>query len=137
MADESAGSPSAVEAPSGAATSAADTAASRTALEGTSRTPATVLSGLDFSKKEWGRYHKAMCDFRNKYVAHHEQGFSQPVPDFEPALQIAYAYDDWIRELIQPDEYTGPRLQEEFDTWHRQATPISEKAMTATYHVKG
>lgn len=94
------------------------------------------MSGLAYSKKEWDRYHKAMCDFRNKYVAHHEQGFSQPVPDFDTALQIAYAYDEWIRELIRPDVYTGPRLREEFEAWRRQATPLAEKAMIATDHMK-
>jgi hypothetical protein len=41
--------------------------------------------------------------FRNKYVAHHELGYSQPVPELDRALQVAFYYDDWIREVIFPD----------------------------------
>lgn len=90
------------------------------------------MSGIGFSRADWNRYHKAMCDFRNKFVAHYEPGFSPPVPDFDPALRIAYAYDKWIRDLIRPDVYTGPRLKQEFKNWRRQVEPLAERAMVAT-----
>jgi len=91
-----------------------------------------VLSEVGFSMLEWIRYHKKMCDFRNKYVAHYEMDFSQPVPDFDIALRIAYAYDKWIRDLIYPDIYEGPKLNEEFENWFRRAGPLVEKAMNAS-----
>ena len=96
----------------------------------------TVLSEISFCRSEWDQYHKAMCDFRNKFVAHHELTFSEPVPDFDIALRIAYAYDHWMRELIRPDVYAGPRLKDEFENWCRQAEPLVEKAMNATVQMK-
>lgn len=95
-----------------------------------------VLLEVGFSRLEWMCYHKAMCDFRNKYVAHYEMDFSQPVPDFDIALRIAYAYDKWVRDLIHPDVYEGPKLKEEFENWSRRAGLLIEKAMKASAGMK-
>jgi hypothetical protein len=56
-----------------------------------------------------------MLAFRDKYVAHLDLNnrFNEPVPFFDPALQVAYAYEDWARELTkeviwnQPCIFTG------------------------------
>jgi len=44
-----------------------------------------------------------LLDFRNKCVAHFDlpQEFSRPIPRFEPALHVAYAYHEWVRVLIK------------------------------------
>ena len=56
-----------------------------------------------FPPKEWETYHAEMLTFRNKYVAHIDlsQKFSFPIPNFEPALQAAYAYEEWVKALIR------------------------------------
>ncbi len=95
-----------------------------------------VLSEVGFSRSEWTRYHKAMCDFRNKYVAHYDMNCLPPPPDFNIALRIAYAYDQWIRDLIHPDVYEGPKLKEEFENWFRRAGLLIEKAMNASAGMK-
>lgn len=77
-----------------------------------------------------------MCDFRNKYVAHYEMDFSQPVPDFDIALRIAYAYDKWIRDIIHPDVYGRPKLKEEFENRFQRAELLIEKAMKASVGMK-
>jgi hypothetical protein len=43
-----------------------------------------------------------MMDFRDKYGAHFDiwNRFDGPVPLFDPALQVAYTYQEWVRELI-------------------------------------
>jgi hypothetical protein len=50
--------------------------------------------------------------FRNKYVAHHELGHSEPVPKLDRALELAFYYDDWIREVIFPDIFDEPPLRQ-------------------------
>jgi len=57
--------------------------------------------GIDL--KQWEVYWKEMTDFRNKYVAHTEIGFTAPVPDFTKAMNIVLFYDTWIRKIISPD----------------------------------
>jgi hypothetical protein len=36
------------------------------------------------------QYGRSMIRFRNKYVAHRESEFSDPVPNFDRALDVAY-----------------------------------------------
>jgi hypothetical protein len=44
-----------------------------------------------------------MRSFRDKYAAHRQLGFNQPVPVFDRALEAAFCYEEWVREVIQPD----------------------------------
>ena len=62
------------------------------------------LSKTGFTQEQWETYHKKMLDFRDKYVAHFDirKPFDEPVPLFDPALQVAYTYQEWVRELIRP-----------------------------------
>ena len=57
-----------------------------------------IRTALGCSPKEWADYHRRMCAFRDKYVVHRDD-FNDPVPDFDIALNVAYAYDEWIREF--------------------------------------
>lgn len=93
-----------------------------------------VRPGLSFA--DWQKYHRSMRNFRNKFVAHHEIGFADPVPNFDTALNVAYVYDGWVRELIRPDVYTGPWLRQHFDEWKNALTPFFEVAMRATQGMK-
>ena len=38
-----------------------------------------------------------MKGFRDRYVAHREKEFNEPVPDFTVALQVAFIYDEWMQ----------------------------------------
>jgi len=57
--------------------------------------------GIDL--EEWKSYRKVIINFRNKFVAHTDLLFAAPVPSFDMALQVAFYYDIWIREIISPD----------------------------------
>jgi hypothetical protein len=98
---------------------------------------ANVLSRVGFTESEWKKYHDEMCTFRNAFVAHHELGISRPVPDFGIALEVALAYDNWIRTLILPDVYEGPPIEDDYKDWVKQAELLSMKALSATTGMSG
>jgi hypothetical protein len=63
-----------------------------------------LLSKTCFTQEQWGIYHQELVDdFRSKYVVHFDinKKFNSPIPNFEPALQVAYAYNQWVRELLK------------------------------------
>lgn len=88
-----------------------------------------VLKETGFTRDQWLKFLQEMCDFRNKFVAHREIGVSAPVPYFDKALLIAYAYDQWVRDLIAPDVLDGPLLKDEFARWRDEATLLAVPAM--------
>jgi hypothetical protein len=67
---------------------------------------------LGITPAEWKEYWEEVVSFRNKYVAHHELGYSEPVPKLDRALEVAFYYDDWIRNLIFPDIFGEPPLRQ-------------------------
>jgi hypothetical protein len=62
------------------------------------------------TKDEWTKYWEDMVDFRNKYVVHRDR-FRSPVPQFDKALQVAYAYDEWVR-MIFPGVWEEPPFEQ-------------------------
>lgn len=59
-----------------------------------------VLSQTGFTDDQWDEYWQKIVDFRNRYVAHLDLGgFKDVVPLFDKAMDVAFAYDDWIRDL--------------------------------------
>jgi len=86
--------------------------------------------GLQFN--HWEKYHKTMLAFRDKYVAHTEIGFLEPVPNFDTALKVAYVYDEWVRDLIRPSIFAEFPLEEHFENWKSVSSPLIEAAMAAT-----
>jgi hypothetical protein len=77
------------------------------------------LAHTDFTSETWQAYHKSMLDFRNTYVAHLDilTPFFQPVPDFDPAIQTAFAYQEWVRELTRPVLLNQPALSAQYAGW--------------------
>lgn len=71
-----------------------------------------LLDYTNLTKKEWDSYWEKMNEFRNGYAAHRELNYSTPVPNFLTAEVVAYFYDDWIREIIEPDIFEEPPLKE-------------------------
>src|SRR5262245_20249253 len=62
-----------------------------------------VLSRTGFSREQWETYHQVILAFRDKYVAHMDlrNQFTNLVPCFDHALQVAYGYEEWARELTK------------------------------------
>jgi hypothetical protein len=67
---------------------------------------------INLNDAEWKKYWREVTDFRNKYAAHRELTFIEPIPNFDIAQKIAYYYDHWIREIISPDIFEEPLLEE-------------------------
>lgn len=73
---------------------------------------------------EWVLYHKQMCDFRDKYVAHSDIGDTPVTPQFDKALEVVFTYDDWIRDLIKPDIMEDVLLKVQYERWLKVAAKI-------------
>lgn len=70
-----------------------------------------LLKRLDKTRFEWDVYCKRMRDFRDNFAAHRTpKGFTDPVPNFDLALNAASYFDEWVREIISPDILEGPTL---------------------------
>jgi hypothetical protein len=85
-----------------------------------------VLSETDFSLEQWETYQKNILDFRNKFAAHVDisKPFKGPIPSFDPALQVAYAYQDWTRELIRPKYLYWFTLSSKYEEWKADASSV-------------
>ena len=85
-----------------------------------------ILAHTGFASDTWQAYHKRMLDFRNTYVAHLDvlTPFFQPVPDFDPAIQTAFAYQEWRRELTSPVLRNQPALSTQYAGWEREACSV-------------
>jgi hypothetical protein len=61
-----------------------------------------ILSHTGLTESAWDGYHKEMLAFRDKFVAHLDvrSAFDQTVARFEPALQTAYVYQEWVAEVV-------------------------------------
>jgi hypothetical protein len=83
-------------------------------------------TGLD--EERWLQYWKSVTTFRDKFVAHRELHFSEPVPDFDMALDVAYYYDKWVRQIISP-----AILDEQFAMSQRHSViPLVKKLVRVT-----
>ena len=91
-----------------------------------------LLSALRISESEWEAYWTEMLAFRNKYAAHRELGFKQPVPIFDRALEAAFCYDQWVREVIHPDMFDSPPLEQLVGEWQRSVGLEVSAAMNAS-----
>jgi hypothetical protein len=81
------------------------------------------------SKREYNQYWKSMTDFRNKYAAHRELNFINPVPNFDTALKVAFFYDQWVRKVIFPATIDEPPLESFAQSLEESAVPFVEKLM--------
>jgi hypothetical protein len=85
-----------------------------------------MLSKTSFSEQQWEDYQKAMRAFRDKFVAHVDLDvpFRDPIPSFNPALQVAYVYHEWIRELIRPVFLNQPTLSSKYEQWKAESSSV-------------
>lgn len=72
-----------------------------TSLENSFRDGVLRVTNLNWAS--WGTYWHEVTDFRNKYAAHVDLEFKGNVPNFDIALNVAYFYDQWVRdEVVEP-----------------------------------
>ena len=71
-----------------------------------------VCKHLGISEAEWDSYWNDMVAFRDKYVAHRDFAIRRPVPVLDRALEVAFFYDSWVRQLISPDIFDERPLRE-------------------------
>ena len=85
-----------------------------------------VFSKTGFAPEQWESYHTRMLAFRDKYVAHLDIGnpIAEPVPEFDPALQVAYAYGEWVRALTAPAMWNEPPLSARYDEWRAEVSAV-------------
>jgi hypothetical protein len=92
-----------------------------------------ILSETGLNQEQWEAYHNGMLGFRGKYVAHVDVNhpFNEPVPSFDPALQVAYAYQEWARELIRPVLLNQPTLRSQYEKWEAEARSLMPRQLRA------
>lgn len=87
---------------------------------------------LEISWEQWQRYWKEMTDFRNKFAAHRDAQYMEPVPNFDIALRVAYYYDDWVRDIIAPDTFEEPLLSASATNLSLSVRPLVEELIRHT-----
>ena len=85
-----------------------------------------LLSKIGFTHEEWETYHKTMRALRDKYVAHLDvhNPLNEPLPRFDAAPQVAYAYDEWARDLTEPAIWEQPTLISKYEQFKAEASSI-------------
>jgi hypothetical protein len=85
-----------------------------------------VVSVTGLTHEQWEIYHIKMLAFRYKFVAHFDltSPFNEPVPSFDPALQAAYAFQEWVRDLIQPVLLNQDAFSLKYEEWKAEALSI-------------
>jgi hypothetical protein len=87
-----------------------------------------LYQSLRMSKAEYGKYWQDMTDFRNKYAAHRD-GFTDPVPNFDTALKVAFFYYDWVQTVIVPDTLAEPPFDSFDKSLQETMAPFVDKLM--------
>jgi hypothetical protein len=86
---------------------------------------------------DFEQYWREMKDFRDNYAAHRELKYQKAVPKFGIALKVAYFYDHWIREVISPDVFEEPPLEESVTKLKKALPPFLATLMTVTSQYDG
>jgi hypothetical protein len=84
-----------------------------------------VLAETGFTQEKWKAYHKEMLVFRNKFLAHFDMGgvMESGIPPFEPTLQVAYAYEEWV-EAIETALKERDSLRFRYKEWKAEASSV-------------
>jgi len=86
----------------------------------------------NFTASTWETYWREMVDFRNEYVVHRELNYKKPIPYLDRALEVAFVYDRWIRDIISPDILEEPPLNESAAELQRSIKPLVTELLTKT-----
>jgi hypothetical protein len=94
-----------------------------------------LFQELDLDQITWDQYWKSIKDFRDKFVAHREIHFSEPVPNFDTALDVAYYYDKWVRQIISPAILAEPPLKTIARSQRDSVTPLVNELLRVTSEI--
>ena len=96
-----------------------------------------------FNQQSWNEYWENMVSFRNKYAAHRENYDNLVVPLLGKALDVTYAYDEWVREIRTYEElgisvfvydFPEPPFEESAEKLRRSVVPMLELLLNQTQH---
>jgi hypothetical protein len=76
------------------------------------------------SQSDWEKYHEEMLDFRNKYVSHLETDNIPIVPLLDNSLKVAFAYDDWIRDITSEDSLDVISMKQLYEKCLKEAEDV-------------
>ena len=97
-----------------------------------------VLSKTGLTQKQWEAYHKKMLGLRDRFIAHLDLSnpFNEPAPLFDTALQVAYAYQEWVKALIKaslgnstPLVWEDPAFISQYEQWKADASSIVSRQL--------
>jgi hypothetical protein len=97
-----------------------------------------VLSKTSLTQKQWDAYHKKMLSLRDRFIAHLDLSnpFNEPAPLFDTALQVAYAYQEWVKVLIKaslgrstPLVWEDPAFISQYEKWKADASSIVSRQL--------
>ena len=91
-----------------------------------------LFETTELTPERLDEYWNQMTDFRNRYAAHRDLDFKEPVPDLSNALKIAFFYDRWIREVISPDIFEEPPLEESAERLQQTVRPLLNHLLDQT-----
>ncbi|QLK09429.1 hypothetical protein BMG_6204 (plasmid) [Priestia megaterium] len=59
-----------------------------------------LLKELSLTQNEWKNLRRSIITFRNKYIAHRDIGYKEPVPYLDNAYKAIIIYSNWLREDV-------------------------------------
>jgi hypothetical protein len=88
-----------------------------------------VLSTTGLTQDVWEEYRTKLLALRDKYVAHLDlkKPLEAPVPEFNAALHVAYAYRKWIKDVFKPPIEIFHGLDFEYEWWKDEAFSIASR----------
>jgi hypothetical protein len=88
-----------------------------------------IYEATKLNAKEWDDYHREMIGFRNKYVAHYDKDYNDPVPRMDNALTVAFAYDEllWKEKNIVSFQGDLKPLSESITEYRNEAIEVLNK----------
>ena len=89
-----------------------------------------LYKNTSLDEKGWREFWKGIDDFRGGYVAHREIEFKGKTPTLKTAQEVAFFYDDWIRQVIYPASLGAEPLREKAESLTMQARKIADHYMT-------
>jgi len=91
-----------------------------------------LYQSTDLTPETWKSYGEQMRGFRGRYAAHRELTIDYPVPLMDTALKVSFFYDKWIREVISPDVFDEPHLEDSMYEMIREVKPYAMNFISQT-----
>lgn len=95
-----------------------------------------LYKNTSLDEKGFKEFWKGINDFRGGYVAHREIEFKGKTPIIKTAQEIAFFYDDWIRQVIYPASLGAKPLREKAESLKIQAYNIANHYMNEWAQLK-